>query len=316
MERRKDYILDRTVLVTAHRSDRPDDFLRQVTEETEPPCVFCPEQVDQTPEDIGNRTDANGDWQVRWFPNEFPAVHPTSTGTTTGSDESVLSSRTASGHHEVIVETPDHGQQMADFSIDKLTSVLSVYTERIRTLYEQKEVEAVTVFKNKGPRSGASIHHAHSQVLAGDFVPQLLKEEQKAVSDHEHCPFCRVIDEERKSERFCFENEQFVAFTPYASRHEYELWIFPRPHIPSWIQTGVRKLAPLLKRALRRLRKLNASYNFVLHGNPAGDPFHAHLELFPRTGSWGGFERGTRTMINPVPPERAAAFYREDPSAS
>jgi UDPglucose--hexose-1-phosphate uridylyltransferase len=316
MERRNDYILDRTVLVTDHRSNRPSDFRQQSTREEERPCVFCPERVDQTPEDIGRRTDPDGNWQIRWFSNEFPAVHPNPPGATTGSDESALPGRRAVGHHEVIVETPDHDQQMVDYSNEKLTSVLSVYTERIRTRYEQKEIEAVSVFKNKGPGSGASIHHAHSQVLASDFVPRLLKEEQEAFSDHEHCSFCRVIDAERTSERFCFENEPFVAFTPYASRHEYELWIFPRSHAPSWTDVGVESLAPLLKKALQRLRTLNAGYNFILHGDPSGNPFHAHLELYPRTGSWGGFERGTRTMINPVPPEQAAAFYRGELSAS
>jgi UDPglucose--hexose-1-phosphate uridylyltransferase len=40
---------------------------------------------------------------------------------------------------------------------------------------------------------------------------------------------------------------------------------------------------------------------------------HFHLELLPRFEKviWAGFEYSTETIINPVPPEDAAAFYRK-----
>ncbi len=310
LERRTDYILDRTVLVSSHRAERPDEYDQRAEREHTEPCVFCPGKEDQTPNDIGRRTDDNGQWQVRWFPNEFPAVNDNKT--TFASGDSYFTPQPAYGHHEVIVETRDHDRQMADLSNHELTQVFDVYADRIQTLYSKDKMEAVTVFKNQGPHSGASIHHAHSQVIATDFVPVLLKKEQEAVSGVDYCPFCRVIDNERNSQRFCFENNEFMAFTPYASRHEYELWMFPRSHVPSLTQLDPAPLVPLLKRALTRLGDIDASFNFVLHDDPTSESYHAHLELYPRTGSWGGFERGTNTMINPVPPEQAAAFYRED----
>ena len=312
MEHRDDYILDRSVYISDHRSERPHDYEPSNTQSDREPCVFCPGQEHRTPDDVGRVEDEDGNWLMRWFPNDFPAASPDQDGQSiTGAQPSFISGRSAHGHHEVLDETPDHNQQMADRSEEELGSVLNVSTDRLDDLHDQSDVRAVTVFKNHGPDSGASIVHPHSQVIATPFVPELLRREISAVQEHENCPYCKVLSYERSHERSCFENDDFVAFTPYASRHEYELWFFPRAHTPSFHSCDTSGLAPLLKRALRRLQTKRAGYNYVLHDAPDHDAFHAHLELYPRTGSWGGFERGTDTMINPVPPEQAAAFYRQ-----
>jgi hypothetical protein len=36
-----------------------------------------------------------------------------------------------------------------------------------------------------------------------------------------------------------------------------------------------------------------------------------HLKLEPRPNVWAGLELGTGIIINPIPPEDAAKFYRD-----
>jgi len=110
-----------------------------------------------------------------------------------------------------------------------------------------------------------------------------------------------------------FEDQNVVAFTPYASRFPYEVWVFPLRHIQNFAelaQEEMHSMAAALKQILGKLRELNAPYNYYFHyGN-----FHFHLEVVPRFSKvkWAGFEMSTGTIINPVTPEAAAEFYRSE----
>ncbi|MGH9858381.1 MAG: galactose-1-phosphate uridylyltransferase, partial [Acidobacteriota bacterium] len=63
-------------------------------------------------------------------------------------------------------------------------------------------------------------------------------------------------------------------------------------------------------------------YNYYIHSAPCDDKgfvcdtsifpnFRWHIEIMPRLGQFGGFELGTGLEINPVAPEAAAQFLRE-----
>ena len=43
--------------------------------------------------------------------------------------------------------------------------------------------------------------------------------------------------------------------------------------------------------------------------------YHWHVEIFPRLTKMAGFEWGTGCYINPVSPEDAAEYLRENPGA-
>jgi UDPglucose--hexose-1-phosphate uridylyltransferase len=59
-----------------------------------------------------------------------------------------------------------------------------------------------------------------------------------------------------------------------------------------------------------KLKKASASYNFFVHYSPVKENIHFHIEIAPRTATWGGFELSTDAIINSVMPEDAAGFYR------
>ena len=72
-ELRKDYILDRWVVVSTGRAHRPKQFKHtQPTQEVKV-CYFCPGNEELTPPEIG-RVEEDGKWILRWFDNKFPAV--------------------------------------------------------------------------------------------------------------------------------------------------------------------------------------------------------------------------------------------------
>ena len=86
----------------------------------------------------------------------------------------------------------------------------------------------------------------------------------------------------------------------------------------------LQALAEILNTTLARLKAIlvDPPYNVVLHQAP--HPVHArkawpdidlifhwHLEVIPVLTRVAGFEWGTGSYINPVPPEAAAEFLRE-----
>ncbi|MBI4144638.1 DUF4921 family protein [Candidatus Woesearchaeota archaeon] len=302
---RRDYILDRWVVVAPKRGARPQEFKKPV-EIIEEKCFFCKGNESLTPPEIGR---IGTPWQVRWFQNKFAAFAPEGMPTPR-TDNRFYTWAANYGHHEVIVETPDHTRQLAELSEKEIALVLQAYNDRIEALSKRPNIAYVTVFKNSGPDAGTSIVHSHSQVMASALPNRDILEKVAAVRRFVHCPYCAIIESEKKSDRRCFENEDFVAFAPYASRFNYECWIFPKKHIRTLAEANQASLAALLKQALGKVHKLQCSYNLVVHYSPTGEDLHFHIEVLPRISVWGGFENSSNVIINTVAPEDAAAYYR------
>jgi UDPglucose--hexose-1-phosphate uridylyltransferase len=310
MELRKDYVLDRWVIISTERKNRPHEF-KVETVKTEGVCYFCQGNEHLTPPEIG-RVSGNNSWKFRWFANKFPAVKPEGYPVIQTHNE-FFTFAAAYGNHEVIVDTSDHGLQLWDLSADDMGELFKVYNSRIAELSAKPNTEYVVVFKNHGQGAGTSLVHSHTQVVSLNFVPESVKRECKAYYSSVECPYCKIISTERQSYRRCFENDCFVAFTPYASRFPYEIWVFPKKHVQQmgeFRDKDYYELADIMKKILSKLKQLNAPYNFFIHYSPSKDNLHFHIEITPRLATWAGFEYSTDTIINPVSPEDAARFYR------
>lgn len=314
IELRKDYILDRWVILAPSRKKRPKDFIRQASDVSSGTCVFCKGNEKLTPKETGRISGKGGSWSMRWFPNLFPAVEEDGQKDVR-TDNTFYTFAAAYGSHEIIVETPEHGRQLWDFDEKEVMQLLKVYLWRIAELGKKEAAKYVAVFKNHGVEGGASLAHSHSQVTSINVLPQQVREEAAAMKNHPSCPYCGVLNTEKNSYRRCFENSHAVAFTPYASRFNFEIWIFPRRHFRQLSDAANEELmgiSQLLQQVLARLKGLNAPYNFVLHYQPAAEPgdFHFHIEVQPRLSTWAGFEFNTGIVISSVTPEDAARFYR------
>ncbi len=308
MELRKDYVLDKWVIISEARSKRPREFSEPARTKEEGVCYFCPGNEHLTPPEISRAGDP---WRIRVFPNKFPAVSQEKKPQM--QKKGFLASMPAYGAHEVIVETSNHGKQLADLGEEELAEVLSVYRERIAALESLPETLYAHLFKNHGSKAGTSLVHSHSQLVSLPLVPPAIKEKLNALSAFQECPYCTIVKDESESERFCFQNQHFSAFTPYASMFNYEIAIMPKKHVSRFsllTREELVSLASLMRRILVKLKELNSSYNFYIHHSPKNGDMHLQIYFTPRIATWAGMELGSGIVINSVSPEDAASFYR------
>jgi UDPglucose--hexose-1-phosphate uridylyltransferase len=340
-EVRKDYLLDRWVVIATERSRRPTDFAKQERQQAKmSTCPMCPGNEHMTPpavltyvksdRGIKKTCDSDGsrekNWIIRVIPNLYPAFSTPNTTITKNEiavNENLIK---AVGHHEVLVESPVHNEDPTNAPTPQLVHVINGYVDRLQELASKPYVRYVSIFRNHGLEAGASLSHAHSQIIATPIVPQTLKEEMDAShkewNKHRRCVFCTIIEKERAGQRLILENSSFIVFAPYASVNPMEFWVFPKKHESSILdmnQTEVNKFAETLKTCLSRLKTLvnDPPYNYGFHlalDKEAKDWYHWHLEVYPRLAIWAGFEKSTGMYINTMTPETAAESMRQNTS--
>jgi UDPglucose--hexose-1-phosphate uridylyltransferase len=281
---RRNLITGEPMLFAPERSNRPGAF------DEGPPeaCPFCAGNESHTPPEIDRAGDARR-WTVRVFPNKYPA----------------------SEHHEVIVESPEHGDTFA--TIPDPEAAVRVYRDRYADVASRAGVAYVCVFKNHGPRAGASIDHVHSQLLATSFVPPRIERESAAFAAARTCLLCEAIERHRGEGLLIDESDSFARIAPSASAMAYQQWVIPKAHRPEMAEMSdgeAAQLATLLQKSAAGMQRISPSYNWMFLNFPRAARGHWYLDLFPRRGSVAGFELGTGTWIEIVDPERTAEVMR------
>lgn len=329
-EIRQDKATGEWVIFAPERSQRP----RQVEEEApERPdqaqaetCPFCPGHEDQLPgilQETGRP--APPGWQTRVVPNKYAALSP---GEHTGRRRSGLYiTMPASGRHEVIIESPDHAQDLATMPAPAIKTVIETYHRRYREALSADNVLLAILFRNHGPRAGTSLRHPHAQLVATTLVPRYIRwreaQAQSYFDEWGRCVFCDIqMFEQEERQRIVLENDSFLAFVPFAARVPSEVWIMPRQHQANFgalSPAGQADLAAILRGVLRKLRQGldDPDYNFVIRsaGRDQSDApsLHWYLQVRPRLQTQAGFEIGSGMAINPSLPEEDAALLREVP---
>ena len=330
-ELRRDPIVGRWVIIATERAKRPNDVQKPPPQPSGGLCPFCPGNEDKTPREVyvSGRSPAQPPntpgWRVRVVPNRFPALKIE--GDLDRQAEGIYDRMNGIGAHEVIVETPDHARQLKDLSDAELTEVLFSFKARVVDLRNDLRFRYILLFKNHGHLAGASLEHAHSQLIALPVVPRQVADEIEGARRHhdlkERCIFCDIVGQERKDRsRLVFENEEFVVFAPWAPRSPFETWIVPKRHESNYEAEPKERLGQCGQALGTTLRRLAAAlgdpaYNFMVHTNPLRDAsshsYHWHIEVMPALTQVAGFEWGSGFHINPVPPEEAAEFLRKVP---
>ena len=332
-EFRQDPISKQWVIISTDRELRPNEFeFKDGAEKTEAvdadsseACPFCAHQMD-TPPILARYGDSsqNGDWQVCVVRNRFPVLDSPATGIVAPEDLRMNEGVPAQGLHEVVIESPTHCESPSDLSNDQVFFMLQAYRDRMLAMREVPGVRYVLPMKNSGRNAGASLRHSHSQLFALPMVPDRVRQELHGVGEHwdAHgcCLFCDLIGKELTvRERIVVETDDFVAWCPYASRFNYEIWLAPRQHRARFEDTDnltLRKLGKVLAGIFNKLDKVSriTAFNYLLHSQPFDsnqqDHYHWHIEILPRVSKKAGFEWGTGIHINTVNPDRAASELR------
>lgn len=278
----------RWVVITPSRAKRPE----AAKEKKEDPfsviqkdnynfhdtCPFCYGNEQMTPPEVYRWGDANPTdqrWLVRVVPNKYPITDI----------------------HEVIIHSPDHLNDIAEFDASHVVKLLKVYRERYNALSPKG---AVMVFNNKGLHSGESLVHPHSQVVV---IPRQINLD--------------VLTLEPKN-NIVHENTTFLTFCPDFSQWPYETWIAKKECCNEGHKQGclfgaitdleIEGLAHALQETIQKLLKKfpDLSYNFYIY------PYGCwYLRIIPRTIDRAGFELGTGLNVNIVDPSQAAKELTE-----
>lgn len=297
---RKDYIQDKYVIIAPSRSKRPHNNGGLTAKY----CQFCREAQKNEPGlfYFGGKNK----WKVKVVKNKYPAV--------------TLDNPNAYGIQEVVIETPDHNIHLHDLPIEHIVGLLQAYDIRTTEIMKNKKIEYILIFKNSGGSAGASLKHSHSQIFATDFIPPHLFDKSQKTQEYKlkfgTCVYCDVIKKERKSPRLIWEDKNVIAFCPWASIYNYEVWILPKRHIDNISAlTKVEKFsfAKILKYVLKKIDdELSLPYNYYFHQVKNDQDQHLYMKITPRGSAWAGVEIGSGVVINPITPEDAAKFYRQD----
>lgn len=325
-ELRKDPVVGRWVIIATERARRPSDFTPEPARPRGPDgCPFCPGHEDRTPPEILSfRPGGDGQWTLRVVPNKYPALQIE--GELQPEGEGIYDRMNGVGAHEVIIETPDHWATLGSMPVGAVADLLYAYRERLLDLRKDPRFEYILIFKNHGEAAGASLEHPHSQLIATPILPELVEEELAGAWRYyrmrERCVWCDIVRQERRDgKRLILEQGPFVALAPFAPRFPFETWVLPTAHRATFesLEPGeVDALARLLRTLVGRLHRVlrDPPFNYALHTAPLRetelDHFHWHLELMPKLTRVAGFEWGTGFFINPMPPEEAARFLREE----
>jgi UDPglucose--hexose-1-phosphate uridylyltransferase len=244
-------------------------------------------------------------WQMRVFPNAFAAMIPFPAP---ASREWMA--LPGQGFHEVIVDSPRHRENPADFSQEHMERLIQVYRDRYLHYSDNNLVKYVSIFKNWGKVAGASLSHSHSQLITLPILPPLIKRELNVISSAPSCPFCNIVEQESSSCRLVSENVDWILIAPFYSQAPYETWILPKRHFANLGEMRKeegKSLASLLLQALGSMRALlnDPPYNCMIFQLPS--VYHLNIKIQPAISRIAGFEKGTGVYINSIAPEYAAA---------
>jgi UDPglucose--hexose-1-phosphate uridylyltransferase len=313
------------VVITTDDPKGPSDYLSfkppYQTLQEKGVCPFCPGNEGMTPKETFVLRRKDGGWLVRVIPNKFPFFHIE--GGFDRRPEGMYDVMEAIGAHEIVVESPDHHQNLTTLEPPQIERILSAYRERLIDLEKDQRFQQFLILKNY---PGIFNRHPHSHIMAMPVIPRRIDEEIWGTLDYfqrkERCIFCDIIKEEKAAKkRVVLESVHFLVFSPFASRYPFETWIVPKTHSPDFHhikKEEMEDLSVVTQSLFLRYYKLLADppYSVTFHTSPVQTRFHRveyhwHIEIRLRIGLREGFEWGTGLFVNPTPPENAAAYLRE-----
>lgn len=334
-ELRLDIVSQNWVVIATGRAKRPESFKKEQKESgrvAKKDCPFCQIETQRIPTLIrvnGRKVHLNHDgripknWTTVVIPNLYPAFLP-SQSLNKKIEGGLYQTMNAVGFHEIVI-TKDHDKHLALLSPQKVAELIEVYQARYLDLMKKPHAHYIAIFHNHGRGAGATVYHPHSQIISTPLIDTDLKESLISAwlyyKKHHRCVYCQMLAWERKiKKRIIFENKDFVALCPFASKMAFQMIVSPKRHLSRFEEITPRQregLAQAMKASLYKLYKAlnNPDYNFYLHTAPVDKKkyphCHWHFTILPKTSIHAGFELGAGMEISTIEPEKAAEYLRK-----
>ena len=322
------------VIVAAGRGGRPGGGFTVVP----PPPIdaandpFAAGSESKTPPELwadrpnGGSANSEG-WLTRAVPNLYPALVETP-------DQSALpdplltargmpqlhSQSTASGAHEVIINSPHSLQSLGELTADELSAVTRAWATRIAAHANSDDVSYIHLCVNEGRVAGASLPHTHAQLYALPFVPALIaRERERMRAYHEQTQGHTLLedliaDEVRAGQRVVAVSDHAVLIAPFASSFPFQMMLVPRKPSARFDSDG-HYANDLLHKAFAALKQVFGTtppLNLWVRTAPDGAVGYCwRIDIVPRLTQPASLELGTGVHINSVAPEAAAQTLRE-----
>ena len=282
------------VVVAAHRQNRPwsgevADRSIAVVKEYQSDCYLCPGNARVSGE-------VNPDFQgIYVFDNDHPCVSSTAPQELNDAP-GFYRNKPAGGIARVVCYHPRHDRSLATMDEEEVANLVNVWQREYASLGDDKDINHVLIFENRGEAVGVSNPHPHCQIYATNFVFKYIEEEVAASAEHlaetGTVLFQDILAAERERELgIIAENDYAIAFIPYFARYAYEVFVAPKrthSNIAQLSHTVTKAFASLLREVVIRfdnLWEMPFPYVMALHNAPTdgGDytGFHFHAEFHP-----------------------------------
>lgn len=320
------------VLVSPHRLDRPWQGAESAPAVTkrpayDPNCYLCP----------GNER-AHGAVnppyeQTYVFENDFAAL---SIDTPVQEfHDALLTAQAEAGTCRVVCFSPRHDLDIAQMAPEQIARVVDTWAEQYVELGAMRNINAVTIFENRGAMMGASNPHPHGQIWAQATLPnELVKESQQ---QREHlartgtCLLCTYVEQELQvQDRIVYAGDRVAVVVPFWAVWPFEALVVPRRHAGSIDKLDTEERAALadalhvLTSRYDELFNVPFPYSMGFHQSPtdgaAHEEWHMHAHYYPpllRSASVRKFMVGYEMLAQPqrdLLPEDAARRLRNESS--
>ena len=281
------------VLVSPHRAKRPwqgqnEEIVKEKKFSYNENCYLC-----------ATNTRINGEINPDYkdvfvFTNDFAALQKDSPKFSI--NDGLLKAESETGVCKVICFSPDHSKSLADMEVEDIKKVVHAWQGEYDALASLDIINYVQIFENKGAVMGCSNPHPHGQIWSQSTLPNevekkdeqqkkyFLKNDKSLLEDY-------LQQELAAKERIIYENEDFVALTPFWAIWPFEVMIAPKKAQRSILMltdaeaNNYAAAISVITRAYDKLFNTSFPYSSGIHQAPTNgkenEYWHWHMSFYP-----------------------------------
>jgi UDPglucose--hexose-1-phosphate uridylyltransferase len=281
------------VLVSPHRAKRPwqgqnEAASNEVRPSHDASCYLCAGNARINGEINPNYKDAFV------FTNDFAALQKDSK--TFKIEEGLLQAQSETGICKVICFSPDHSKSLADMDVNSIEKVVETWQKEYEEIGQNKAINYVQIFENKGAVMGCSNPHPHGQIWCQSTLPnEVAKKDNQQLAYFNKNKSSLLGDylkqELDKQERIIFENDNFVVLVPFWAIWPFEVMIAPKKQQKNILEmseeetTSFAEAISLLTKAYDALFNTSFPYSSGIHQAPTNGEdnghWHWHMSFYP-----------------------------------